>query len=115
MPSKKSKRRVKADAYHAAWLKERGLDKATLRRKLLESGNGIEFPQYPYTKVQYSNVVGSGTKRGIMANMHKENAEVQKEILDKASRTFPLYNKGGLQYCTPETDIKLVGSKSRRG
>lgn len=112
---KKSKRRIKADAEHAAWLKKRGLDRITLRRKLRESGNGIEFPEYPYTKVQYSNVVGSGTKRGVMSNMHKETVKVQKEILDKASRTMPLYNKGGLQYCTPETDIKMVGSKSRRG
>lgn len=112
---KKSKRRIKADAFHLAWLKERGLDKATLRRKLKESGNGIEFPEYPYTKVQYSNVVGSGLKRGIMAKLHKEAPETKNEILDKASRVMPLYNKGGLQYCTPETDIKMVGSKSRRG
>lgn len=112
---KKSKRRIKADAEHAAWLKERGLDRATLRRKLRESGNGIEFPEYPYTKVQYSNVVGSGTKRGVMSSLHKETKEVQTEILDKATRCMPLYNKGGYQYVTPETDIKMVGSKSRRG
>lgn len=112
---RKSKRRIKADAEHAAWLKERGLDRATLRRKLLESGNGIEFPEYPYTKVQYSNVVGSGIKRGVMSNMHREAPEVKNEILAKASRVMPLYNKGGLQYCTPETDLTMVGSKSRRG
>ena len=111
----KSKRKIKADAEHLAWLVKRGLDPKTLRKKLRESGNGIEFPVYTYTKVQYSNVVGSGTKRGVMSNLHKEEAVTQKEILAKASRVMPLYNKGALQYCTDGTDIKMVGTKSRRG
>jgi hypothetical protein len=28
---------------------------------------------------------------------------------------MPLFNKGGLQYASPETDMTTVGSKSRRG
>jgi hypothetical protein len=73
------------------------------------------MPKYEYTKVQYSNVVGSGTATGIMANIHKEPAHVQKAILNKASRVMPLFNKGGLQYATDGTDLKTVGTKSRRG
>ena len=50
-----------------------------------------------------------------MANLHKESAEVQQAIMDKASRCLPLYNKGGYQYATPDTDMTMTGSKSRRG
>jgi hypothetical protein len=50
-----------------------------------------------------------------MANLHKETPEVQREIMEKASRCLPLYNKGGYQYATPDTDMTMVGSKSRRG
>jgi len=62
-----------------------------------------------------SNILGNGYVRGIMANLHKEKPEVQKEILDKASRCMPLFNKGGYQYATPDTDMKMVGNKTRRG
>jgi hypothetical protein len=54
-------------------------------------------------------------KKDIMTKLHNEPKHVREEILNKASRVMPLYNKGGLQYVTPETDIKTVGSKSRRG
>ena len=64
---------------------------------------------------QLSNSVGNGFKKGIMENLHKEAPEVQKEIMLKASRCMPLFNKGGLQYLTPGEDMTQVGSKSRRG
>ena len=112
---KKTAKQLKADAEHAEWLKKRGVDRATIRASVEKAGLRAEIPTYEYKKVQYSNVVGSGTQSGVMANLHKEPAHVQKAILDKASRVMPLYNKGGLQYCTPETDIKTVGTKSRRG
>jgi hypothetical protein len=112
---KKSVRQLKADAEHAEWLKKRGVDRATIQAKVEKEKPRAEMPKYEYTKIQYSNVIGSGTQSGVMANLHKEPAHVQKAILDKASRVMPLYNKGGLQYCTPETDLKTVGTKSRRG
>lgn len=112
---KKSARQIKADAEHVAWLKARGLDRASVQAKVAREKPRAEMPKYEYTKVQYSNVVGSGTQSGVMANLHKEAPHVQKAILDKASRVMPLYNKGGLQYCTPDTDLKTVGTKSRRG
>jgi len=112
---KKSARQIKADAEHAAWLKARGLDRESVQARVAREKPRAEMPKYEYTKVQYSNVVGSGTQSGVMANIHKEAPHVQKAILDKASRVMPLYNKGGLQYCTPDTDLKTVGTKSRRG
>jgi hypothetical protein len=68
-----------------------------------------------YESVEMSGSRDSCAKKDIMTRLHKEPEHVRKEILDKASRVMPLYNKGGLQYCTPETDIKTVGTKSRRG
>ena len=112
---KKSAKQLKADAEHEAWLKARGLDRKSVEAKVAREKPRAELPKYEYKKVQYSNVVGSGTQSGVMANLHKESPEVQKAILDKASRVMPLYNKGGLQYCTPDTDLKTVGTKSRRG
>ena len=112
---KKSAKQIKADAEHAAWLKKRGLDRSTVKATVEKTKPRAEMPKYEYTKVEYSNVVGSGTQSGVMANLHKEAPHVQKAILDKASRVMPLYNKGGLQYCTPDTDLKTVGTKSRRG
>jgi hypothetical protein len=54
-------------------------------------------------------------KRDLMTNLHKEPEHVRKEILIKASRCMPLFNKGGLQYATPGEDMTQVGTKSRRG
>ncbi len=112
---KKSARQIKADAEHAAWLKARGLDRASVQARVAKENHRAEMPKYEYTKVQYSNVVGSGTQSGVMANLHKEAPHVQKAILDKASRVMPLFNKGGLQYATEGTELKTVGTKSRRG
>lgn len=112
---KKSAKQLKADAEHAAWLKKRGVDRERVQAVVERTKPRAEMPKYEYTKVQYSNVVGSGTQSGVMANIHKEAPHVQKAILDKASRVMPLYNKGGLQYATDGTDMKTVGTKSRRG
>lgn len=113
--AKKSAKQLKADAEHEAWLKARGLDRKSVEAKVAREKPRAEMPKYEYTKVKYSNVVGSGKQTGVMANIHKEAPHVQKAILDKASRCMPLYNKGGIQYCTPDTDLKTVGTKSRRG
>jgi hypothetical protein len=112
---KKTAKQAKADVEHEAWLKKRGLDRATVRAAVDKSKPRAEMPVYEYTKVKYSNVVGSGTVSGVMANIHKEAPHIQKAIMDKASRVMPLYNKGGLQFATDGTDMKTVGTKSRRG
>lgn len=108
---KKSARQIKADAEHATWLKVRGLDRASIQAKVAKENTRAEMPQYEYTKVRYSNVVGSGTVSGIMANLSNESAQTRKEILNKAKRIAPAYSKGAYQYITPSTDLTDIGRK----
>jgi hypothetical protein len=107
----------KATAEHDKWLRERGLHPE--QRDLKKAFTGKAKIALPDLKVEenapLSNKVGNGFVKGVMANLHKESPEVQKAILDKASRVMPLFNKGGLQYATPGEDMTQVGSKSRRG
>ena len=51
--------------------------------------------------------------RSVMANIHKENEETRKAILDKAKRVMPLYNKGGLQVLTDSDDLKALNKVAR--
>lgn len=51
--------------------------------------------------------------RSVMANLHKENEETRKAILDKAKRVMPLYNKGGLQVLTESDDLKCLNKVAR--
>ena len=114
----KSAKLAAATAKHEQWLRDRGLHPE--QRDLQRAYRGkrvIDIPDYTVDRhpAELSNSVGNGYKSGVMANLHKESPEVQRAILDKASRVMPLFNKGGLQYATPDTDLKMVGSKSRRG
>lgn len=118
-----SERERKAKAEHDAWLRKRGLhpDQRPLRDAMMKAKGSEPINRIPDYKdgkrdvAPLSNSVGNGFKSGIMANLHKEKPETQKAILDKASRCMPLYNKGGYQFATDGTDMKTVGSKSRRG
>lgn len=109
---------AEATAKHEQWLRDRGLhpEQRTLQRAF-KGKHKNDIPDYTVrdNRVQLSNSVGNGYKKGIMANLHKESPEVQKAIMDKASRCMPLYNKGGIQYATPGEDMTMVGTKSRRG
>lgn len=106
----------KADAEHDAWLRKRGLHPDQRKGKQIESTATIpNYREGITSKIPLSNAVGNGYKSGVMENLHKEKPEVQKEILAKASRCMPLYNKGGYQFATDGTDMKMVGSKTRRG
>ena len=112
-----SKKLAEATAKHNSWLEKQGLTANQLQLKKAFNGNvRISKPDLttsnPY---QLSNSVGNGYKKGIMENLHKEAPNVQREILQKASRCMPLFNKGGLQYATPGEDMTQVGTKSRRG
>jgi hypothetical protein len=114
----KSKRLADATAKHEQWLRERGLHPE--QRNLQRAFKGKHYNDLPDYTVdrdlpKLSNGIGNGYKKGVMANLHKESPAVQKEILDKASRCMPLFNKGGIQYATPGTDMTTVGTKSRRG
>lgn len=114
----KSKKLATATAKHNEWLAKQGLLPSQIKNKKANVGNvdnivrsRVDSSNLP----KLSNQLGNGFKTGIMANLHKEKPEVQREILDKASRCMPLFNKGGIQYATPATDMSTVGSKSRRG
>lgn len=107
-----------AKAKHEAWLRKQGLhpEQRDLKRAVVGRLKQ-DLPDYRVeSPVPLSNniAVRGGFKTGVMANLHKEKPEVQKEIMDKASRCAPQYNKGGYAYTTPDTDITTIGSRSRR-
>lgn len=118
---KKKSKTKKSDLEHQAWLAKRGLLPQQLKAKIrLDSNWKEEYNRSIKVERKYESaeMIGSKdscAKKDIMTRLHKEADHVKKEILDKASRVMPLYNKGGLQYATPETDMKSVGTKSRRG
>jgi hypothetical protein len=117
---KKSNSKKLADATdkHNDWLAKQGLTPNQIQLKKAFVGNARINNKPDLTTsnpYQLSNSVGNGYKKGIMENLHKESPEVQKEIMIKASRCMPLFNKGGLQYATPGEDMTQVGTKSRRG
>ena len=114
----KSAKLIEATAKHEQWLRDRGLHPEQRNLQRAFKGKHVNsIPDYTDTRhtAKLSNGIGNGFKTGVMANLHKESSEVQQAILDKASRCLPLYNKGGYQYATPDTDMTMVGSKSRRG
>lgn len=118
---KKKTKLKKSDLEHQAWLAKRGLLPQQLKAKIkLDNNWKTEYAKSIKVERKYESAEMFGTsdscaKKDIMTRLHKEPEHVKQEILNKASRVMPLYNKGGLQYVTPETDMKMVGSKSRRG
>ena len=118
--SKKSnnQRLAAATAKHEQWLRDRGLHPE--QRDLQRAYRGkrvIDIPDYTVDRDsgQLSNSIGNGYAKGIMTNLHKESAEVQREIMAKAMRTTVAYNKGPTMYFSPESDTTNLGSSSRRG
>jgi hypothetical protein len=123
--SRKSKNKPKSQKQidHEKWLKAQGLSLEQLnRKKVVDTNWKKEYTKNikVETKTKYESSGMSGSKyacakRDIMTNLHKEPEHVRKEILAKASRVMPLYNKGGLQLALPSEDMTMVGSKTRRG
>jgi len=118
---KRSKQNEKAVAEHNAWLRKMGVSPNKSAKKSVDKNWQTEYTAS--IKVERGDYVSSGlnidqqslAKRDIMSRLDREPEHVRQAILDKASRVMPLFNKGGLQYATPETDMTSVGSKSRRG
>lgn len=108
-----------AAAKHDAWLRKQGLhpEQQTLR-KAFKGQRKIDMPdlkvENPY---QLSNNLhaSGGYRRGVMDNLHKEKPEVQQGIIDKANRCTMAYNKGPIQYFSPDADTTNLGTQSRRG
>jgi len=120
--TKKKKTKMKAsEIEHQKWLTKRGLTREQINlKKKVDFNWSSEYAKTLKVDKKYKSAEMSGSsdacaKKDIMTKLHNEPKHVREEILNKASRVMPLYNKGGLQYVTPETDIKTVGSKSRRG
>lgn len=107
-------------AAHQQWVEKmtKGVksDKKVLDKLWRKSYNeSMVVDRNGYFSTGMSGSASSCVDRSLMSNLHKEPEHVRKEILDKASRVMPLFNKGGLQYATPDTDMTQVGTKSRRG
>lgn len=115
-----NKRALIAQAKHKEWIekitKGKKSDKKVLDKLFRVSYNeNMVVDRSDYVSAGMSGSASSCVKRDIMSNLHKEPEKVRKEILVKASRVMPLFNKGGLQYATPGEDMTQVGTKSRRG
>lgn len=86
------------------------------RRKPLK-GSSRNLPDFSdYRKPNLppcGNGFGNGltTNNSIMANLHKEKEETVAEIERKATRTAPLWNKGGYQYIGDSVDLDSIGRK----
>ena len=114
----KSAKAIAATAKHDAWLRERGLHPEQRDLQRAFKGKYVNsIPDYTVTRhsAELSNGIGNGFKKGIMANLHKESPEVQRAVMEKAARTTMAYNKGPIQYFSPESDKTNLGSQSRRG
>ena len=115
---RKRKSKKTNTAEHDAWLVKMGLSTKQIKAK--KSTNTSWKSEYSESlKVERSAPEkslkevcnGKTTNRSIMANLHKESEEVREEIMRKASRTAPLYSKGGYQYIVDGTDLSDVGKK----
>ena len=109
---------AEATAKHEQWLRKQGLHPE--QRNLQRAFKGRyqnDIPDYTVTRhtAELSNGIGNGFKKGMMANLHKESPEVQRAVMEKAARTTMAYNKGPIQYFSPESDKTNLGSMSRRG
>lgn len=118
---RKTKKKSKDLSSHDLWLLKKGLHpeqiklKKTVDKKWKEKYNNdmmVDRSTRHYDQKQFT--AGDCSKRDIMTNLHKEPEHVQKQILEKASRVMPLYNKGGLQLLSPKDDLTQIGTKSRR-
>jgi hypothetical protein len=118
----KSKSKPQQLTKHDVWLLKNGVHPEQIKIKKgvdlnwkKEYTKNMKVDQSDYVSAGMSGSAFSCAKHNIMSNLHKEPEHVRREILEKASRVMPLFNKGGLQYATPETDLTQVCSKSRRG
>ena len=112
--SRRNKEPTKAQLEHEKWLRAKGLHPDQLAKKAKHTNS---LPVYKTeSTANLSNKVGNGFRiTTVLENLENETVDVQMQILKKAARVAPAYNKGGYQLITPGEDIKTIGSKSRRG
>ena len=108
----------KAAVDHEEFLRKQGLHKDQLdqRKKNFKKSKVRPLSEgLPEMPALSNNLhVNGGFQNTMMTHLHKESKEVQQEILNKASRLIPLYNKGPVQYVSPGEDLKTLGSKSKK-
>ena len=116
--SHKSKAKSKLVSDHDRWLLSKGLHPDQIKMKKGVDGNWkkryTDDMMVDRSTRSYDDkklVAGDCSKRDIMTNLHKEPEHVQKEILDKAKRTAPLYSKGPYQFITDGSNLKEIGKK----
>ena len=122
---RKRKQTKQNTAEHDKWLVSMGLSPKQIKAKKSknsswksEYSNSLQVERstkhYEKSIQEVCNAPANATaNRSVMANLHKENEETRKAILDKAKRVMPLYNKGGLQVLTESDDLKCLNKVSR--
>ena len=109
----RTKRLEEARKKHQAWLELQGLDKIKVKEDF-----GFEIPKWeldPKMPPLGNKIpVNGGVKNDIMTRLKDEPEAVQQEILRKARRTAPAYNKGGYQYITEDAELNSLGNKGNK-
>jgi hypothetical protein len=117
---RKRKQRKHDRSEHDAWLESMGVSPKQIKSKKTKNTSWksqysdslkVDRPSTQYESAGMSGTSSSCANRSIMANLHKENEATRKAILEKASRTAPLYSKGPYQLITEGTNLEDVGKK----
>lgn len=96
---------------HEAFLKKMGYDKNKKSEYKVPFPNLKEGVSTSDSKSIYETIQPMINKKTIIDQARNESKEVKEEILRKATRTAPLFNKGGYQYISDGDDIKTLGRK----
>lgn len=98
---------------HHKWLEQHGVSRSQIRDRKDASVRIIPFPSLKVKEnAPLSNSFGRGSfKVGMMEKRYSESPAVRAEIERKAMSLATPYNKGALQYITPETDLTTLGRK----
>jgi|GEM_PF-2528655 len=104
------------DKYQLEFCKKVGLNVEQLKTK--QKFKPIDTYSLSYRgqhdkKVSIDSGIGIAAKRSIMDPMvlQREKPEIVEAIKQKAMRTAPLFNKGGLQYISDGEDLTSIGKK----
>ena len=122
---RKRKQRKHDNSEHVAWLSKMGLTPKQIKSKKTKNttwrAEYVASLQVERSTKQYEKSVrevcnsapDATAKRGVMTNIHKESEATRNEILAKAKRVMPLYNKGGLQVLSESDDLKALNKVAR--
>jgi hypothetical protein len=107
----RTKRLEEARRKHREWLRSKGLDNIKITKDRGDYVPDLWKPDPNYPPLGNKIPVGGGVKNDIMTRLKDEPEAVQQEILRKARRTAPAYNKGGYQYITEDAELNSLGNK----